>query len=337
MACCACSCTCSWWPPPQVSGGIPNDGFWKERLRYESGVGRVRQVPNAWARTFGGSEAQELLASQVQPPSDLTHDRSTGRRYLHEPRASDEVGAVMEWKIPEEAPPKSSKSQAKPSATASTEASLPCHSTWETVPTETVEMTEDEDLPWDPLNLARDEDVKPEASLQVKEPIDQVRKQRMEPEFQRRQRVQEAKKELQRRLKDRETKAEQKHLKLQKEATEKLQKEKEKMKEQITGPSTRSKKVFHYVAPPRPRSYRCDDGSSGGHTYCIRSYLSRREETETSPRRSASVGSGARSVRKASDSEWPSAWPSAWVSRPGSAMRGRSSPFRREPTASRVF
>lgn len=93
---CTCSCSCGWYPPVQVEGA-PADAWWKEAIRHETeNRWYVRQLPGAWAATFGGSQVGELIRHQVEPASDRSF-RPFGRRVLAEPRESEEFKKVMTW------------------------------------------------------------------------------------------------------------------------------------------------------------------------------------------------------------------------------------------------
>lgn len=95
-SCCDCSCSCGYWPPPQTEGA-PADAWWKEAIRHENSKSwYLRPAPEAWANTFGGSQVEDLIKHQIEPPSDLGM-RPQGRRVLQEPRQSAEFGDVVAW------------------------------------------------------------------------------------------------------------------------------------------------------------------------------------------------------------------------------------------------
>lgn len=95
-SCCDCPCHCGYWPPPQTEAA-PADAWWKEAIRHENSKNcYLRPAPAAWANTFGGSQVEDLIKRQIEPPSDLAF-RPQGRRVLYEPRESAELGDVMAW------------------------------------------------------------------------------------------------------------------------------------------------------------------------------------------------------------------------------------------------
>lgn len=91
-----CDCSCGYWPPPQTEAA-PADAWWKEAIRHENAKSwYLRPAPAAWANTFGGSQVEDLIKHQVEPPSNLAV-RPQGRRVLREPRESAELGEVVAW------------------------------------------------------------------------------------------------------------------------------------------------------------------------------------------------------------------------------------------------
>jgi len=93
---CDCACHCGYWPPPQTEAA-PADAWWKEAIRHENSKHwYLRPAPSAWANTFGGSQVEDLIKHQIEPPSDRAF-RPQGRRVLHEPRESAELGDIMAW------------------------------------------------------------------------------------------------------------------------------------------------------------------------------------------------------------------------------------------------
>ncbi|CAE7367770.1 unnamed protein product [Symbiodinium sp. CCMP2456] len=116
---CTCSCSCGWYPPVQVEGA-PADAWWKEAIRHETeNRWYVRQLPGAWAATFGGSQVGELIRHQVEPASDRSF-RPFGRRVLAEPRESEEFKKVMTW-VDQESEPR-----ARPAPSQPCQACQPC-------------------------------------------------------------------------------------------------------------------------------------------------------------------------------------------------------------------
>eukprot|EP00439_Symbiodinium_sp_Y106_P070922 s616_g12.t1 len=110
---CTCSCSCGWYPPVQVEGA-PADAWWKEAIRHETeNRWYVRQLPGAWAATFGGSQVGELIRHQVEPASDRSF-RPFGRRVLAEPRESEEFKKVMTW-VDQESEPRAARPAPQPS------------------------------------------------------------------------------------------------------------------------------------------------------------------------------------------------------------------------------
>ena len=97
----ACSCSCGWYQPDVDLA--PADAWWKEAIRHETeNRWYVRQLPGAWAATFGGSQVDALIKHQVEVPSDRSF-RPYGRRVLAEPRESEEFKKAMIW-VDEEVP-----------------------------------------------------------------------------------------------------------------------------------------------------------------------------------------------------------------------------------------
>lgn len=97
----ACSCSCGWYQPDVDLA--PADAWWKEAIRHETeNRWYVRQLPGAWAATFGGSQVDALIKHQVEAPSDRSF-RPYGRRVLAEPRESEEFKKAMVW-VDEEVP-----------------------------------------------------------------------------------------------------------------------------------------------------------------------------------------------------------------------------------------
>lgn len=97
----ACSCSCGWYQPDVDLA--PADAWWKEAIRHETeNRWYVRQLPGAWAATFGGSQVDALIKHQVEVPSDRSF-RPYGRRVLAEPRESEEFKKAMTW-VDEEVP-----------------------------------------------------------------------------------------------------------------------------------------------------------------------------------------------------------------------------------------
>lgn len=97
-----CTCSCSWYQPEQNLA--PADAWWKEAIRHETeNRWYVRQLPGAWAATFGGSQVDSLIKHQVETPSDRSF-RPYGRRVLAEPRESEDFRKAFSWEEPRAVP-----------------------------------------------------------------------------------------------------------------------------------------------------------------------------------------------------------------------------------------
>eukprot|EP00438_Fugacium_kawagutii_P021602 Skav212186 [mRNA] locus=scaffold754:513950:514846:- [translate_table: standard] len=91
----SCSCSYGWYQ--QDLDLAPADAWWKEAIRHETeNRCYVRQLPGAWAATFGGSQVDSLIKHQVERPSDRSF-RPHGRRVVAEPRESDEFKKALVW------------------------------------------------------------------------------------------------------------------------------------------------------------------------------------------------------------------------------------------------